>query len=471
MKKILLIVVLFVLINRAQAQQYALFNTRTLFDSFENPAQKGFALDSSRQYLSNFLIPYLDVSSLNKGNSNTYIRNLVNQGYQQNRTGNFKDPRSLREEVNIYLAALRIFKYHRFAAEMGFSWQIRAFSTIEYDEKISRALFQVNAKDFLTIPRSNIFNNNGKMFAYHQFGFSYRENYDKKWAFGFKLSLLSGIGYADFYASKSNVSIIPAQDQMNLSMKGTYRLNYPANLAFKPENIFSFKNLGAALSFGLSHSGSDGVLVMANLKDLGFIRWGKRSVQANFDETRTFSNITGSNADKNLSDAMEKIGSASKKEKAFTETINSKIDLLIAKNFGAYHPNIILTKDIFDKYGELALVNTFKTGLFSFSAVPTINTDKDFKLGMQGMIQSPNFEMFLGTNDIIGSYYATKELLKNNSAEASSYHRGSVYLGMAFKIGYVVEHPQNMSWMPGVGVGKEKPGLFIRLFSIFKKKN
>ena len=86
------------------------------------------------------------------------------------------------------------------------------------------------------------------------------------------------------------------------------------------------------------------------------------------------------------------------------------------------------------------------------------------------MIQIPNFEMFLGTNDVIQTYYASKDIVNNNTANETGYNRGSVYLGMAFKIGYIVEHPMNMSWMPGVGEGKDRQSFFGRIFGIFKKK-
>lgn len=470
MKKGLVVLFLIVATLSATAQQYALFNTKTLFDSFENPAQKSFVLDSSRQFASNFLLPYLDLSSLNRGQSNEAIRDLINQGYTQSRIGAFANPKTMRENVNMYLLAIRLFKYHKYHSEMGFSWQIKSETEVEYDRDLSKGLFFDTFQNFTTIPRINIFNNNGKLQAYHQLSFTYRENYTKRWALGAKVSLLSGIGYTEFYADKSSVVINPAANTMDIDMAAKYRINYPENGEFKFKNTLPFKNLGAAISIGTTYTTKSGVFMMANVKDLGFIRWGKKSYAGSFDVTEQRTVQSGPRAANNLQSALNSVGTENTEQKAFITTIDSKADFMISKTFGAYTPSLIVSKNIFNKYGEAAMVNTLKSGNFSFSAVPSYNLDKNFRLGIQGMIQTPNFEMFLGTNDLIETYYSGKDIIKGNEAVETGYRRGSVYLGMAFKIGYIVEHPMNMSWMPGVGDGQERQSFFGRIFSIFKKK-
>lgn len=456
----------------AYSQQYALFNTKTLFDSFENPAQKSFVLDSSRQFASNFLIPYLDISSLSKGNSNLAIRNLIKQGYSQNRVGEFENPQTLRENVNIYLMNIRLFKYHKFHSEMGFSWQIKSETNIDYDENISKGLFYDTFSKFVTIPKINIFNNNGRLQSYHQISFTYRENYNKRWALGTKISLLSGIGYAEFNANKSSVSISGQNNSMDIAMAATYRLNYPEEGVFDFKNTLPFRNFGAAISLGTTYTTKSGIFLMANLKDLGFIRWGKTSYTGYFDIDKTNVQLVGNaneQQDAKLQRTLESLAKENTERKRFITPINSRADFLISKTFGPYTPNLIITKNIFDKFGEAAFVNTIKTGNISFSAIPSYNTDKNFRLGIQGMYQTPNFEMFLGTNDLIQTYYASKDIINNNTAVETGYNRGSVYLGMAFKIGYVVEHPMNMSWMPGID-DKDRKSFFSKIFGIFKKK-
>ncbi len=468
MRKYLFTLLLVVVFSCVNAQQYALFNTKTLFDSFENPAQKSFVLDSSRQFASNFLIPYMDLSSLSKGPSNDAIRNLVNSGYTQSRVGAFNNPNTMRESINVYLVAVRLFKYHKYHSEMGFSWQIKSETQVDYDEQISRGLFYDTFKNFTTIPRANIFNNNGKLQSYHQISFTYRENYTKRWALGAKVSLLSGIGYAEFNADKSIATI--NSTNMDIDMAAKFRLNYPDGGDFNFKNALPYKNLGASITLGTTYTTKSGIFLMANVKDLGFIRWGKSSYTGSFDVAQNITLDARYSPEARLQKAIDDLAKGNTEQKRFITPINSRADFLISKTFGPYTPNLIVTKNIFDKYGEAAFVNTLKSGTFSFSAIPSYNTDKNFRMGVQGMIQTPNFEMFLGTNDILQTYYASKDIIGSSQATETGYNRGSVYLGMAFKIGYIVEHPMNMSWMPGVGDGKDRQSIFGRIFSIFKKK-
>ena len=465
MKRYFLLGLLCCLITSAKSQQYGLFNTKTHFDSFENPAQTSFTLDSSRQYASNFLIPYLDLSSLSKGNSDEATNNLIRNGYSQSRVGPFADPKTMRENINIYLFTLRLFKYHKYHGEMGFSWQIKAETEVNYDKNISLGLFDTFAT-FATIPRVNVFNNNYKFKAYHQFSFNYRENYTKRLALGVKLSLLSGLGYTEFDATKSSVVLNPATKSMQLQMDGITRFQYSETDKFSVSDVLPFKNLGASISIGTTYITKSGIFLMGNVKDLGFIRWNKKSYQANFSENTVLPDITDHVS---LRKAMENIGRNERVNKAFITPINTKADFLISKTFGIYTPSLILSKNVFDKFGEVALVNTLKSGLISFSATPSYNLDNRFRLGLQGMLQTPNFEMFLGTNDLMQTYYAGKDLITQNNA-TTGYNRGSVYLGMAFKIGYVVEHPMNMSWMPKVGGDKERKSFFKSIFGVFDKK-
>jgi len=468
MKIYLPLVALIGLSFAAHSQQYALFNTKTLFDSFENPAQKSFVLDSSRQFASNFLIPYLELNSLSKGNSNTAIGNLVRQGYTQNRTGEFLNPKLMRENVNVYLLAIRLFKYQKYHSEMGFSWQIKSETQIDYDEKISRGLFYETFDRFATVPRINVFNNNGKFQAYHQISFNYRENYTKRWALGAKVSLLSGIGYSEFNASRSNAAI--TRTNLDVDMAAKFRLNYPDGGQINFKNALPFKNLGAAITLGTTYTTKSGIFLMANVKDLGFIRWGKKSYSGSFNVTENIPFVNQYREEDRLQKALDQMAEDNTQQKAFVTPINSRADFLISKTFGFYTPNLIVTKNIFTNYGEAALVNTIKRGTFSMSVIPSYDTDKNFRLGLQGMIQTPNFEMFLGTNDLKQTYRAAKEIQKNDQAMATGYNRAAVYLGMAFKIGYVVEHPMNMSWMPGVGEDKDRKSFFGRIFGMFKKK-
>lgn len=453
------------LISAASAQQYAQFNTKTLFDSFENPAQSAFTLDSSRKYASNFLIPYLDFSSLNKGNSDAAINTLIRNGYDRSRTGKFANPEIMRENVNIYVFNLRIFNYNKNASEMGFSWQIKSDTEVNYDKGTSLGYFDTFSS-FATLPRVNIFDNNFKAKVYHQFSYNYRENYTERLAVGARVSVLSGMAYTEFKANQSTVSIDQETDRMDVILQGINRFNYPGDDSFSPADVLPFKNLGASVSLGTTYLTRSGIFLMGNIKDLGFIRWNKKSKQATFYENTTFDDIVDQPT---LRTAMENIGRDQRVAKAFVTPINSRADFLISKTFGVYTPSLILTKNIFDKFGEVALVNTVKVGVISISATPSYNLDDRFRVGMQGMIKSPNLEMFLGTNDLMQTYYASKDIIKNDD-RPTGYNRGSVYLGMAFKIGSVVEHPMNLSKMPKPGEYDEKKNFFGKIFDLFRSK-
>src|SRR5690606_11747115 len=174
------------------------------------------------------------------------------------------------------------------------------------------------------IPRINIFNNNGKLQSYHQISFTYRENYTKRWALGAKVSLLSGIGYTEFYADKSSVAL--AANKMNIDMAAKYKLNYPEGGDFSFKNALPFKNLGAAITLGTTYTTKSGIFLMANLKDLGFIRWGKKSHIGSFDITEEATVQTGAEAEKHLQRALNSIGNNNTEQKAFIAPINTKAD-------------------------------------------------------------------------------------------------------------------------------------------------
>src|SRR5690606_12222377 len=103
------------------------------------------------------------------------------------------------ENTNIYLLTFRIFKSYKWQKELGFSWQLRSDAHIDYTNETLAILDTY--KRFDNNPYDDVFNNDGYAQSYHQFSMTYRENYNKRLAFGVKLSLLSGIIY-----NKLNIS-------------------------------------------------------------------------------------------------------------------------------------------------------------------------------------------------------------------------------------------------------------------------
>src|SRR5258708_39933400 len=68
MKKLLLFLFLSLFSVKIFAQQFSLYNTGTLYDSFENPSQRAFVPDTSKMYAFNFL-PNLNASFLLTGDA------------------------------------------------------------------------------------------------------------------------------------------------------------------------------------------------------------------------------------------------------------------------------------------------------------------------------------------------------------------------------------------------------------------
>ena len=80
MKKISLLCLLSFLTTVCSAQQYALYNSRTLFDTFENPSQRAFQIDTSRRYAFNFFIPNISVNTTFTGPAQESFRRLAIDG-------------------------------------------------------------------------------------------------------------------------------------------------------------------------------------------------------------------------------------------------------------------------------------------------------------------------------------------------------------------------------------------------------
>ncbi len=92
----------------------------------------------------------------------------------------------------------RLFKSYKYQKEMGFAWQIRSDSQIDYTNE-TLAIFDTYTRFPQFTQLNGILNTKGYQQTYHQFSFTYRENYNKRLAFGVKASLLSGILYIYFH--------------------------------------------------------------------------------------------------------------------------------------------------------------------------------------------------------------------------------------------------------------------------------
>lgn len=464
-KRGLIICILLTATHCLKAQQYGLFNTKTLFDGFENPAQKTFVLDSSRKFASNFLLPYFGVNAASKGNSD-FIRKAINENktdldlLPKGQKGN----NTVAQNSNVYLFNLKIFNSYKYHKELGFSWQLRTDAHGNYTNETLDLLN--NYQNLLTqLPGPDAFDNDGYAQSYHQFSVSYRENYTKRLAFGFKFSILSGTSYNKLNITDSELA--QTGSATNISFRGRY-LGTFINKDEVSYNTFmpTFRNPGASISLGTSYNAKSGIFIMANVKDLGFIRWNSKSYSKNINALIPLTSASGSNS--TIKNIIRDSITLNPERKGFYSLTNAKVDFMLSRSFGFYTPGLILSKNLFYEGGDAAFVNKFRYENFSVTAIPTYNFDNLFFLGMQGMYQTPNFEVFIGSDNLFKTVSQAKGYFNKDAGTGKGYNGAAVYFGLGIKFGNFVEHPLNSSTMPGVG--DESPSLFKRFFSIFSKK-
>ncbi|RZK72523.1 MAG: hypothetical protein EOO85_19060 [Pedobacter sp.] len=455
--------------NQSKAQQYGLFNTKTLFDGFENTAQKTFVLDYSRQYASNFFLPNLTINANTDGNDQLF-RLLARTGLSTTKDSLSQNKylNMLLQSPNIYLFNYKIFKSYKYHKELGFSWQLRTDVEFNYNKESLDILdnYKTNP-NFINIPLANSFNSFDRVQSYHQFSLSYRENYNKKLAFGAKVSVLSGVLYNSLNLDNTSFIFNQAEDKITMELQGDFRTSFVegsklSNKLFIP----TFKNPGLAISLGTTYTAKSGVFIMANLKDLGFIRWNETSFQQ-FDTPVPISLAAGREVSHIENRIAAAVANPGDDNRSFYSPTNARADFLVSKPYGNFTPSLVLSKNVFFKGGDATLVNRFNFNNFSASISPSYNLAKLFMVGAQGMYQTPNFEAYLGTNNVFNTSSHAK-INKHNGTIGTGYNSLAVYAGIGIKFGYFVEHPQNSSYMPGLD--EEETSFFKRLFSIFSRK-
>ena len=212
--------------NKAFAQQFSLYNSRTLYDSFENPSQRAYQVDTSRRFAFNFFIPTISINSSFSGPAQNAFKTLLYDGMFNGRDITIGDNKlnNITLNSNNYVAMLRMLKSVKKYKEIGLAWQIRNDGRV----KVSNEIFAVfdDYRLFNASSLQNIFNLNGYNQSYHQFSFTYRQNYTKRLAIGAKLSLLSGISYTSLKVRKSEINLDESADVIDVSLQGTLRSNF-----------------------------------------------------------------------------------------------------------------------------------------------------------------------------------------------------------------------------------------------------
>ncbi|SDD93780.1 hypothetical protein SAMN05216464_10394 [Mucilaginibacter pineti] len=476
MNKILIVFCFILFSLSVSAQQFSQYNTGTLYDSFENPSQRSFIPDSSREYAFNFLFPAFNVNSYITGHVQQSLKSRFFQKPATYNSGNLTIGRGnynhVNANANAYAIMFKMFTSLNGDVEIGFSAQTRAeVRGLLSDESI--AILDNNPALFPKDEYSNIFNDHYQYQAYNQFGFSYRERINKKFAIGFKASLLLGVQYQKFDITQSHITFDKPTETAVLALQGRYYDSYIPGPSTARDFLPTFRSPGASVSFGTSYITDDRITLQANVKDLGFIHWSKRSAISDFNSSEVLKDLNLPSREDTIYNRTYKILNSNRVTQSFTTKTNARAELSATKSYWIdddnqykYSPTIIASKELFYTGFTGALVNNFQHNNLMIGLTTTYDDMKLFNLGGQFMIKSPNAEFYIGSERLLNTGRLALASAGNQTQidHRSNYTGGDIYMGFTLKFGYVVEHPMNASVIP---MGEK--GFFGRLFGrLFK---
>lgn len=467
MKKLLFTLLFFFAIFTSWAQQFLQYQTGTLYDSFENPAQRAFIPDSSRQFSFNFLIPNLGSSGNIIGNGQTSIQSLINKGVYNSSglVSGLHNNTILNVGANQYWFMLKMYNRLNGDQEFGVSAQTKAEGRgLVTDETL---LLLDSYRNFNNgTENNNLFNNTLQGQAYHQLSLTIRQKFSSNLALGIKLSTLLGIYYNKLAIDQSSFLVQNNAMQAQLGLQGQYRSSFVET--YPKRALLGLRNPGAAISFGLQSQLENGLLLQGNIKDLGFIRWGGSAITYDFNGTIPVKNIaTTSNNSSRILTETDNLITKTGSNYAFYAPIDGKAEVAVSKKYSfftddfSYSPVLIVSKHLFYNGISAALVNHFTFKNLWFTALASYNNDRVWNAGAQIMIKSPNAEFFIGTEQLFKSarFFNQSKTVYNSSGI-------NAFLGFSAKFGHFIEHPANASYIP---MGNER-GFFNRMWlRIFKQ--
>jgi hypothetical protein len=452
MKRFFIFFCLLFFTTRIFAQQFSQYNTGTLFDSFENPSQRSFIPDSSREFAFNFFIPNGDANFSLTGNAQQTLKNRAFNSQYNNQflqIGSGDKFNYVNANVNAYVVMFKLFSSLSGNEELGFSAQFRGDGSGAFTDE-SLALFNGSAS-FKNDSYNNIFDSHYRYQIYNQFGFTYREEISKEFAFGIKLAYLYGIANQSVVVNQSHITFDKTADSASLSLSGTDRKTGLSN--GNP-----FYNPGASVSIGTTYKTEDGFIIQANIKDLGFIHWNKYVKDYSFDDTQTIDSLTTSKRENNVYNAINNaITKGFALTSPYTTPIDGHAELSASKIFWLdddyivkYSPTLIASKELFYSGFTGALVNPvqYKNDVLTLTA--SYDDMMLFKFGAQFMIKSPNAEFFIGSDRIFQTGRMALAALKdqNQINETGNFTGADIFIGFSMKFGSVIEHPLNSNIIP-----------------------
>ena len=162
MKKTLYLIVFISYAETLSAQQFNLYNSRTLYDVFENPSQSAYQIDTSRRIAFNFFIPTLTVNATASGAANEAIKALLYNGKVDGQNIAIEQSKfsTIAFNTNNYIAMLRILHTVKKSQEIGLSWQVRNDGRFKVTNETLAAFDDYDLLDNVTSAKG-FFNNKG----------------------------------------------------------------------------------------------------------------------------------------------------------------------------------------------------------------------------------------------------------------------------------------------------------------------
>jgi hypothetical protein len=463
MKKSILVWCFILLTVKGFGQQFFQYNTGTLYDSFENPAQRAFIPDTTKNFAFNFLLPNFSSNFFIAGNAQQGLKTRAFSSYYN--TANLKTGENAYNRINLnlnyYALMFKVFVSEYGDQEIGFFFNTKAETrAVATDETLG--LFN----GFTNFPEdsyNNIFNNSGYYQVYHQIGLTYREQVTKRFSFGVKFAALSGLSYRKVKINQSSISFDKTLDQATLSLEGNGTYNGTAGITDFQKVGPSFLNPGAAISVGTMYLDENGFKWQVNVKDLGFIHWNSKSKTASFTSSTLIQNFSSEIREKNITHALDSLTSGNQVTGGFTSHTNALLEVSINRSYWLnddgswkFSPTLIGSKELMYSGFTAGLVAPLQMGKYTASLMGSYNDLKLFSIGAQFMIKKDNSEFFIGSERLFQSIalaqFAASPPSGNKRVQVvvnqNAYSGMDFFMGVSFKFGNTIERRLNASYIP-----------------------
>lgn len=452
--KRLLVLALLVTATVARGQQFALYNTKTLFDAAENPARKVYTQDTSRQFSFNFL-PNLSLNVAASGPASESLRRAIATDVYTMRDLELGKNRYNRGFVNFntYVAIARMYTSVLKHGEAGFSWQIRS-DTYAKTTNETLAILD-NYKLFDTLANySDPYNSRANTVNYQQISFSYRQNVTKALGVGVKLSYLSGILYTGIAIDSSSMGPNLDTETYDVYLSGRLRSSFPFRAGDEKTNSSLFKNPGFSTTVAFTNKMKYGWNVYGQVKDLGFILWRNSPVYTFGGPIALRS--TGSGRTPKIGGKLDSLILGvrdSVPRRNFITPTNAKAEVVVTKEYEHYRASLLLSKNLTNFGGDIGIIQNASWRSLNLGVSTVYSSIKALQIGVMGMIKTRGFEIFGGSDQLFKMTSMIKGITSDEpvySPYTKGYSGASIYLGIGFNFGRVVEHPWYSNRIPGI---------------------